>query len=423
MPREAGRAPGGYAADVTGARKALGRWIRSDAARVDLALAVGTALVTTFGIWVEVTYATLPVPPLAGAVLLGLAASATLLARRRAPVLAGIAALILVYAYHLLGNPGEAPGLVFFVAFYSVTAQGRGIRSIFVGFALVVAAEFVAVIPPYPQPWYSPAVIAPTASMASAVLLGAFVRQRFVSAAARSARIVADAESALRERLAQERLQIARDLHDVLAHTLSIVSVQAGVALDNLEDDPTQARKAMTTVRSLVREVLPQLRVTLGALRGEAGASGRRGETGAADASGELGVPAETIAPQPRLAQLRTVVERARSSGLDVRLSLPESSVALTPFVELTVYRIVTEALTNVLSHSDATAVTVDVAVAEGWVSVEVVDNGQATGVGGAGFGLIGMRERAQLVGGTVHAGPHESGGFRVSVQLPTEAP
>ena len=241
--------------------------------------------------------------------------------------------------------------------------------------------------------------------MASAVLLGAVVRQRRLAGEARTARIAADAESVLRERLAQERLQIARDLHDVLAHTLSIAAVQAGVALDSLDGNPEQARKAMATVRSLMQEVLPQLHVTLGALRGRSGAS------------------TAPIEPQPRLAQLGDVAERARASGLDVHLSLPAPSTELTPFVELTVYRIITEALTNVLSHSDATTATVSVAVADGCVSVEVADNGHATEPGGGGFGLIGMRERAQLVGGTVEAGPVDSGGFRVWARIPTEAP
>ncbi|PYI65478.1 two-component sensor histidine kinase [Arthrobacter livingstonensis] len=390
----------GYAGDMADGEASIRS--RADDARIDFVLAGIVAVVVIFGTWVELTYSQDPVPPAVGAYAIAIAASAVLVFRRRAPVLVSVATLVLVYGYHLVGYPGEAPGIVFFVAFYSVTAHGRGLRTIATGLALVVAAEFLSVIPPNPVPWYSPAVIAPAASMGGAVLIGAVVRQRRLEAESRTAQAAHDRESALREHMAAERLLIARDLHDVLAHTLSVIAVQAGVALDALDDDPEQARKSIQAVRTAARDVLPGLHETLRALRGESTSS---------------------PAPQPGLAQLAGIAEKARASGLNVRLELPPEHAGLSAFLELTAYWIVTEALSNVMAHSDAANVTAAVTVQGPDLHILVADDGRPVSPGTGGFGLAGMQERAQLAGGTVQAGTTAAGGYCVEARLPLGEP
>ncbi|RAN71866.1 hypothetical protein B5P43_33605 [Bacillus sp. SRB_336] len=379
--------------------------------RTDIVVAVATAALSAFGTWVELTYSTISFPPAAGGYALAIAAGAVLVFRRRAPVLVAVAALVLVYGYHLLGYPGEAPGVVLFVAFYSVTAHGRSLRAIATGLGLTVAAEFISVVPPHPVPWYSPAVLAPSVSIGAGVLIGAVVRQRRMALEARTAQEALAAEGRLRERMAAERLLIARDLHDVLAHTLSVIAVQAGAALDSLDDDPAQARRSITAVRAAARDVLPGLHETLRTLRGEA-AEGAR-------------------APQPGLSQLTEVADKARASGLDVQLELPPEPSGLSPFLELTAYWIATEALSNVMKHSNASRVCAAVTMDGDQLHIRVVDNGHATSGNASdagrpsagGFGLLGMQERAQLAGGTVQAGTTPAGGFLVSARLPLGAP
>ncbi|WP_125615933.1 sensor histidine kinase [Specibacter cremeus] len=388
---------------MLGAQSALTQWLRTEEFKVELLLAGSVAFVVSIGVWIELAYDEIRPPAGFPAYAIGLAASAVLVFRRRRPVLVSVVVLVLVLVYRLLGYPGEAPAVVFFVAFYSVTAHGSGARSLLVGLALPVAAELLLVIPPYPQPWYSPAVLAPSVCMASAVILGAAARQRRLAAESALAQSAADAEARLRDALAQERLRIARDLHDVLAHTLSVIAVQTGVALDSLPGSPDQARKAMLTVRSLVREATPQLHSSLGALRGEA--------------------EPPQLAPQPGLAQLPGVAEQARAAGLRVELVLPQDFSAVSPFVQLTAYRVVTEALTNVLRHADATSATASVSLAEGTLVIDVCDDGTSPGPAAGGLGLAGMRERVSLADGTVQAGPDPAGGFRVLARIPAGRP
>lgn len=429
----AGRFDAVYPSGVAGARSVMAQWFGTEDFKVEVQLAGAVAFVVTIGVWIELAYTQVPPPAAPPAYAIGIVCAALLVARRRRPVAVAVAVVVLVLGYRLLGYPGEAPAVVFFVAFYSVTAYGGGARSLLVGLALCLGAELLLVIPPYPQPWYSPAVLAPTICMGSAVILGAGARQRRLAAEARLAQAAADAEARLREAMAGERLRIARDLHDVLAHTLSVIAVQAGVALDSLETGPEQARKAMARVRSLVREATPQLHSSLGALRDGAG-------------------PVPDLAPQPGLAQLSEVAEQARAAGLSVELVLPADMSAISPFVQLTAYRIVTEALTNVLRHARATAAAASVQLQEGTLVIDVVDNGTSDGgadaasagaagadpagtvpagtagsgagaPGSTGLGLAGIRERASLADGTVQAGPGPDGGFRVLARIPIGQP
>lgn len=202
-------------------------------------------------------------------------------------------------------------------------------------------------------------------------------------------------------RIAEQRLNLARELHDVLAHNISLINVQASVALHLLDEQPDQAGPALANIKEASRDALHELRTALDVLR--------RGE----DAP---------RTPMPRLDDLSALVASVRTSGLDVRLEQHILQAAPLPAAfELAAYRIVQEALTNVTRHARAHAVTVRLGYEHG-LSVEVIDDG----IGGSahpGSGIVGMRERAAALGGTVEAGPRPGGGFRVAAHLPDGQP
>jgi signal transduction histidine kinase len=197
-------------------------------------------------------------------------------------------------------------------------------------------------------------------------------------------------------RRADQRLDLARELHDVLAHNISLINVQASVALHLIDDQPEQARPALANIKEASRSSLHELRTALDLLR--------RGDEA-------------PRAPAPTLADLEALVERVRASGLHVELVQEMAPAPLPVTVELAAYRIVQEALTNVTRHARARTVTVRVACEDG-VRIEIVDDG----IGGdadAGNGIRGMRERAGALGGSLEAGPCPNGGFRVRAHIP----
>ena len=201
-------------------------------------------------------------------------------------------------------------------------------------------------------------------------------------------------------RVSDERLRLAQELHDVLAHNISLINVQAGVALHLLDEQPEQARPALANIKAASRDALQELRGALDVLR--------RGDSA-------------PLVPAPRLADLDALVEGVRASGLDVHLDSRGVDEPLSAGVELAAYRIVQEALTNVTRHAHATRATVSLRYGDG-ITVEIVDDGVGPADAGsmsAGRGLAGMRERAGALGGSVECGPAGSGGFRVLAHLP----
>lgn len=218
---------------------------------------------------------------------------------------------------------------------------------------------------------------------------------------------VADRQRAEREerqrRVSDERLRLAQELHDVLAHNISLINVQAGVALHLLDDQPDQARPALANIKAASRDALHELRGALDILR--------RGD-------------AAPLLPAPRLADIEALVDGVRPSGLDVRVERGGVAEPLSAGVELAAYRIVQEALTNVTRHAGATRATVSLRYGDG-LTVEVTDNGtrpiDRTSLA-AGRGLTGMCERAGALGGTLEYGPVQGGGFHVLAHLPTGA-
>jgi signal transduction histidine kinase len=208
-------------------------------------------------------------------------------------------------------------------------------------------------------------------------------------------------EEEVRRRAYQERLEIAREVHDVVGHGLAVINMQAGVALHVVDRRPEQARVALEAIRQASGDALEELRRTLAVFRQAESSADRR--------------------PPPGLDQLGALVDAMSESGLGVGLDVRGERRTTTAAVELAAYRIVQESLTNVLRHAGASHAWVRVAFADGWVDLEIVDDGRGRGTAGGsgGHGIAGMRERAAALGGELEAGPAQSRGFRVHARLP----
>ena len=204
-----------------------------------------------------------------------------------------------------------------------------------------------------------------------------------------------------RRAVAEERTRIARELHDVVAHRVSLMTVQAGAAKTVAADDPEGALQAMEAVEQAGRQALDELRHLLGVLRPDA--------------------EVEVLGPQPGLADVPRLVEQLGEAGLEVSLTIDGAQTDLPARVDLFAYRIVQEALTNVLKHAGSHARTeVRVGTDNHGVEIEVLDNGHgATILPRSGHGIVGMRERALLLGGSLDTGPRPGGGFQVVAYLP----
>jgi signal transduction histidine kinase len=367
--------------------------------------------IALFGVWAELHFSATRTPSPIGGYALVLGAAAPLLARRRTPFLATAACLAVCYLYRALGYPGFAPAMLVFVACY-LLANSKGLVY---GVCPAVIAWIIPVLPPHTLSLTEAGVAMPPVGMVLVALIGEVNRRRRIEYEARLRESAATAEALLGRRMAEERLRMARELHDVLAHTISVVAVQASVALDALEESPEQARAAMVAVRGAAKQALPELRATLEMLRGE-------NESG-----GDDGSDASTH-PQPGVGELADLVRQARDSGLTVTLVIGADLDTASPLLQLTAYRIVQESLTNVRKHAPTARTRVTLQREKDELRIDVLDDGPAlaepTSVSTPtpGFGLLGMRERAESLGGTLESAPRPEGGFAVRARLPWPA-
>ncbi|HEX6699895.1 MAG TPA: sensor histidine kinase [Gaiellaceae bacterium] len=214
---------------------------------------------------------------------------------------------------------------------------------------------------------------------------------------ARADRLEREQEESVRRAATEEQARIARELHDVIAHNVSVMVVQAAAADDVFETQPDRAREALRAIEGTGRSALTELRRLLGVVR----------------------PTVADFAPQPGLAGLDALVEGVRATGLPVTLRVEGDLDDLPAGLDLSAYRIVQEALTNAIKHADASRADVRVRRTDDRVELEVIDDGAGPSGNGRGQGLIGMRERASLLGGEVEAGPKPDGGFRVKASLP----
>lgn len=300
-----------------------------------------------------------------------------------------------VVGYLGLGYPPTGPtGLAFAVALVSAVAAGSQHR------ALAVVAVAAAVLLGWvllsgrEVPWAAVGpVLAWLAALIAAGLLWRVRRER--SEQARRA-----AEEERRRRVGEERLRIAQELHDVLGHHVSLINVQAGVALFLMDDDPEQARTALTEIKRSSRDLLREMRSTLGVLRGVDEAAPRL--------------------PTPGLDRLDALLDEARAAGLPVQRHTTGEPRPLPTGTDLAAYRIVQESLTNTRRHAGAATAVVTLTYSADALELRIDDDGRGPADGVTdGTGLTGMRERARSVGGTLQAGPGPAGGFRVLATLP----
>ncbi|MFG3201210.1 sensor histidine kinase [Streptomyces sp. NPDC048192] len=335
-----------------------------------------------------------------GRVLL-LAASLLLLGRHRYPAAVAFGAAAATLGYLAAGYPYGPVFVVVAVACFSAVVAGRR-RAAWASVGLLWAGH--ALVALWLYRWLPPAGDR-RAGLTQEIVIGTWLLA--IVALAELARVRreqwarerADRAEAARRRADEERLRIARELHDVLAHSISVINVQAGMGLALLDSDPEQARAALTTIKAASKEALGEVRQVLDTLRAP-GAAPR--------------------APAPGLDRLPELVEQAAAAGLTVEVEgeLPR----LPPGADLAAFRIVQEALTNVVRHSGSRHARVRFAHDGRALRLRVDDDGPATGAdaGGSGSGLAGMRERAAALGGTIEAGPRPGGGFRVLAVLPS---
>ncbi len=367
----------------------------------------------------------LPPPERTPIVVATLLVIAPLALRRRLPLGAAVVVVGAFVAGRVLVDPG-IPGVpawestitvyACWIALYSAVAHGRGARrALAVGVALAGAllAEVVrelvfehgGILPGLPLNEglllvYNAAAIVFPIALAAAVRASRADRRALAAQAVELAR---EREANARRAVLEERVRIARELHDVVAHHVSVMGIQAGAARRVMERRPEQAAVALAGIEESSRSAVLELQRLLGVLRRD-------------------GQP-DDLAPQPDLARLPELVAEAGAAGLAVELAIEGEPRPLPGTIELSAYRIVQEALTNARKHSGGRRATVRIGYGDDALELEVVDDGRARVRAGraAGHGLIGMRERASLHGGQLRAGPCPGGGFAVRARLPLE--
>jgi signal transduction histidine kinase len=330
----------------------------------------------------------------AAAYLLVAASSLVLIWRRRRPVLVLGVSLSAVVVYTCLGYVNGATLLNPVVALYAVAVARPTRRAADLAvLTLVALMATTAAFDPL-GPTGGGLVLIP-GEVAAALFLGLWV-------ASRRAYAQRENEEQARRAVDAERLRIARELHDVVAHTMATINVQAGVAAHVIDRQPDQAREALTAIKAASGEAMRELRGILNVLR-------------------QADDAADPTAPAPRLAQLDGLIEGTTRAGLPTTLTVNGQAPALPPTVDLAAYRIVQESLTNALRYAGPASAAVTLSYLDDRLVLEVVDTGRGAPAGaqGGGHGIPGMRERAEATGGKLEAGPLPDGGFRVHARLP----
>ncbi|MEA2592233.1 MAG: hypothetical protein QOD62_2064 [Actinomycetota bacterium] len=369
----------------------------------EVALAAGLGLFMLVGTY-GAEYGPGTRPPDAGAAALVLAIAAALIFRRRRPVQVLAVVWLLTLGYFLARYPYAPVWLGLVVAYYTAVVTGHRLAGAVAGVSGFLAFPWLDNLlgrGPAPMPGILSS-IATSLLVVFGLAEGVRVRRQRAAEAARTR-----AEEAKRQ-AGEERLRIAQELHDVLAHNISLINVQASVALRVNQELPDQARTALTAIKQASREGLGELRTVLDVLRQTE------------DPAAAPGWPA------PGLARVQELVEGAKLAGLDAGVEVEGEPFPLPASVDLAAYRIAQEALTNVIRHAHAMAVRVHVVYGSDELQIRIEDDGggpQAEGEESWGNGLSGMRERAAALGGKLEAGPRAGGGFTVLARLPLRLP
>ena len=413
--RMTGASSARYVADMGRWWRSFGKDIRSAAGRprvlVDAAVALlvgGLSLADVASASAEGLPGERPADALAYALVA--VAGVSLVWRRRAPVgvLATVTVAVTIYWLRDHGAFLSALGLP---ALFAAAAHAEHRVRAWVTMAaavvvLMVAASFGLLDDPDGYQYLT--ALSMFGFLVGAIIAGVVVRNReriFVDTDRRLAEAEVDRLAEAQRAVARERSRIAREMHDVVAHSMSVVAVQAAAGREIVHADPDKASQVFARIEAVGRESLTELRRMLGVLR-------------------EIGDDAASLAPQPGVAEIADAVEQSNAAGVATQLIVTGQQRTLPAGVELTVFRIVQEGLTNVRKHAGTKATaTVSVGYEPTAVIVEVVDDGwgAATSLSGlgSGHGLLGMRERVEIYGGELSAAPRAGGGFAVRASLP----
>lgn len=335
-------------------------------------------------------------------VLLALGCSVPYFFRRRAPVTVLVVSAVFVCTLAIVGYPASVQSQMLLVGMYSVGSHGTG-RGRLLGVATMLVGLLVVVLAGIPDASTSN-LIQSGAIYVACYFFGSTMRNRRLylgELEERAALLERERDEEAKRAVADERLRIAQELHDVVAHSMGVIAVQAGVGAHVIDEDPGEAKLALTAIADTSRTTLGEIRRLLGVLRGDQSAA---------------------YQPAPGLTDLDRLVADLGAVGLPVDLTVAGAPDGVPPGVDLTAYRIVQEALTNVLKHAGPDVhARVVVGYEAGAVHLEVVDDGR--GVNGTssadGHGILGMRERVGVYGGTLSVGPRTGGGFGVEARLP----
>jgi signal transduction histidine kinase len=373
-------------------------WPRTPSLRRDLALPlVLLAVQLTAAATIEGAWHLFSPPRSLGPVdwVLLVVGPVALVARRRHPV----PVLWVCFAATLAPSGTGLTHVSFLVAFFVAATAGKRYPA-----WLALALTFVWTI------WLAPLIYGYAVPANDALALAGWLLAVAIAAEAtryhaeRAAATRASRQLDQRRQQSEERLRIARDLHDVIGHNISLINVQASMGLDLIDSQPEQARAALSAIKSASKEALAELRTMLTPLRGD---------------------DAAPRSPAPGLDRLPELIELTRAAGLAVEVEITGKAPPLPAAVQLAAYRIIQESLTNVARHAGQVRVTVSVTCDDANVHVQIDDEGKARsaiGAGsavGTGSGITGMRERATALGGNLSAGFRHGGGFRVSARLP----
>ena len=382
-------------------------WLRANPLVADsLLLALVLVISIVFGLSSEVAGSEREFDALAWVLIVAL--NAPLAFRRRSPVWVAWSVAFFTEMYWVLDYPDNPTGPSLLIAIYGLGAHEERPRSLNHFLAIFGVSLTVLVIGVISASEDLPLLAIPVNIIVfiTAWILGDNVRNRrnyLIELEEKASRIEQQRESEARRAVSEERNRIARELHDVVAHSMSVMVVQAGAARRVLQTNPGQAAEAMTAIEETGRESLHEMRRVLGVLRSD-------------NTEAEL-------APAPGLDDFDRLIRQCEEAGLPVELEVAGDVRKLAPGLELSAYRIIQESLTNSLKHAGQARATVNLDYRPDALVVAVTDDGHgASAPRGTGQGLVGMRERVEAYGGELVAGPRGGGGFRVRATFPLQA-
>lgn len=325
--------------------------------------------------------------------------------RRRLPVTVFVVTGAVSIVYYGAGFPDGPGWLALFVAIYTLTAHGDGTRALRIatlGLGVLTVAWLLTA--DLTEPGQAGWLFFRIGTAVMATTLGESVRVRRVLAAQaqeRAERAERTREQEARRRVDAERLRIAREVHDTVAHAIAIINVQAGVTAHVLDKRPEQARETLRTIEQTSARALRELRTTLEMLTDSGDGDGRT--------------------PAPGLRQLDELAAAVRRAGLEVAVETTGIGRELPSALDIAAYRILQESITNVIRHAGPSRVAIGVHYGDSELLISVADDGRGTSpdMNGSGRGIAGMRERCELLGGSLVAGPRPGGGFKVLAALP----